>query len=304
VNLHQRYTHGYGLCMSPVNRITPEGLPELWVRDIPPVTTVNLDIHRPEIYYGEQTTAFALVGTSTDEFDYPLGETNQSTRYTGKGGIGVGSSGRRLLFAWYLRSRDAADELSATHEPHPDAPHAARPRAAHRAVPALRRGSVSRRYDGRLAWIQMPTRRAIASEQQPGGRPQPHPQRGQDRHGCLRRHDDVLCRCTARADAARLRRGLPGAFPFDGHAAGRIAGAFALSGGSVRDPPSPTPRTMQDPQVFYNREDLWSQPIETTGGQESAVEPYYTILRLPGGERPELVPLLPFTPARKDNMVA
>ena len=69
----------------PVLEITDEGLPELFIRDIPPVSTVDLEVTRPEIYFGEQTTEFSLVGTTEDEFDYPTGETNQFTRYAGRG---------------------------------------------------------------------------------------------------------------------------------------------------------------------------------------------------------------------------
>jgi hypothetical protein len=61
---------------------------------------------------------------------------------------------------------------------------------------------------------------------------------------------------------------------------------------------------MQDPRVFYNKEDLWSIPRRQEGGRERDIEPYYTIMRLPGEPREEFVLLSLFTPLRRDNMIA
>ena len=53
-NRHLFYTHGYGLCLSPVNTSTPEGLPDLYVKDIPPVSiSDDLTVTRPELYFCE-----------------------------------------------------------------------------------------------------------------------------------------------------------------------------------------------------------------------------------------------------------
>jgi hypothetical protein len=61
---------------------------------------------------------------------------------------------------------------------------------------------------------------------------------------------------------------------------------------------------MQDPQVFYNKEDVLAIPHRTIGGRETEIEPYYTIMRLPGEAREEFILLLPFTPNKRDNMRA
>jgi hypothetical protein len=61
---------------------------------------------------------------------------------------------------------------------------------------------------------------------------------------------------------------------------------------------------MLDPQVFYNKEDLWTVPIRKAEGRDTEMEPYYTIMRLPGEKREEFILLLPFTPVRRDNMIA
>lgn len=104
VNLHFYYTHGYGFTMSPVNVVTREGLPELFVKDIPPKATVDLEITRPEIYFGEEATAadYVFVQTDNEEFDYPLGDDNQYTTYAGQGGVSVGGMLSRLLFAMHF----------------------------------------------------------------------------------------------------------------------------------------------------------------------------------------------------------
>ncbi|MDH4200052.1 MAG: UPF0182 family protein, partial [Spirochaetia bacterium] len=104
VNQRLRYTHGYGLVASPVDRVTREGLPELIIKDIPPVTVPDLAVTRPGIYYGEKTDDYIFTGTGMDEFDYPLGEDNKLTRYSGKGGVAIGSIWKRLLYAMEHKS--------------------------------------------------------------------------------------------------------------------------------------------------------------------------------------------------------
>lgn len=100
-NLHLEFTHGYGLVMNPVDRFTRDGQPEFFISDIPPVSTTEIEITRPEIYYGEKNTAddIVFVGSPRGEFDYPFGETNERTTYTGKGGVAIGGFLRKLAFA-------------------------------------------------------------------------------------------------------------------------------------------------------------------------------------------------------------
>ena len=102
VNLNLVYTHGYGLGMSPVNVVTQEGLPELFIRDIPPVSEHGLDVQRPEIYFGEATNTPVIVKGNIEEFDYPLGDQNQMTRYRENAGVSIGSLFRRLIFAMHF----------------------------------------------------------------------------------------------------------------------------------------------------------------------------------------------------------
>ena len=113
VNQHLVYTHGYGLTLSPVNVVTPKGFPDLFIKNIPPVfseelsdqTKEDLRIERPEIYYGESSTSYVIVGGSEKEFDYPTeGDINAETTYSGKGGVGIGGFGKQMLFSLFFQN--------------------------------------------------------------------------------------------------------------------------------------------------------------------------------------------------------
>ncbi len=113
VNRRLRYTHGFGIAMSPVTEFTSEGRPEFFAKDIPAdgVIAVQSDdqsippetvIDNPRIYYGEQTTEYVVVNTNTEELDYQVGEETRNNRYDGAGGVKVGSFINRLAFAWHF----------------------------------------------------------------------------------------------------------------------------------------------------------------------------------------------------------
>src|SRR4029079_2806899 len=100
INERLTFTHGMGIAMAPVNEVTGEGLPVLFIKDLPPVSTVSIKVTRPQIYYGELTNSFVFVGTGQKEFDYPAGDRNVYTNYTGRGGGRVGSFLLRARFPW------------------------------------------------------------------------------------------------------------------------------------------------------------------------------------------------------------
>ena len=104
INERLTFTHGMGLTMAPVNQVTQEGLPVLFIKDLPPVSGVSLKITRPQIYFGELTESYAFVNTGQPEFDYPSGEQNIFTSYKGSGGVAISSFARKLLFAWHFQS--------------------------------------------------------------------------------------------------------------------------------------------------------------------------------------------------------
>jgi len=87
INQHLNFTHGYGVVFGPVNRVTPEGLPEFFIKDIPPVFDGPIRVTRPEIYYGELANDYVFVKTKAQELDYPAGDRNIYTTYVGQGGV-------------------------------------------------------------------------------------------------------------------------------------------------------------------------------------------------------------------------
>ncbi|MGB3201237.1 MAG: UPF0182 family protein, partial [Nodosilinea sp.] len=99
INRQLKFTHGFGVVMSPVNQVTPNGLPEFFIRNVPPDSNVDLPLEQPRIYYGESTRNYIFTGANTDEFDYPMGDTNAAYRYSWAGGVPLGSWLRRLVYA-------------------------------------------------------------------------------------------------------------------------------------------------------------------------------------------------------------
>jgi uncharacterized membrane protein (UPF0182 family) len=100
---HLVYTHGYGLVMSKVNAVTPEGQPSFSMKNIPTENSTDIPIENPRIYFGEKTNYYAVVNTGTSEFDYPKGGENQMNKYDGQAGINM-SLANKILFA--LKEKD------------------------------------------------------------------------------------------------------------------------------------------------------------------------------------------------------
>jgi uncharacterized membrane protein (UPF0182 family) len=309
INEHLQYTHGYGVVVGPVNHITPEGLPELLVKDIPPVSTGALRITRPEIYYGELSTEYVLVGTRSQEIDYPAGDENVYTTYRGRGGVPVGGVLRRLL----LSLRFGTYRILLSNELGPDSRVLFRRRVADRVrriVPFIRLDDDPYpviRADGTLAWLidgYTTSERFPYAERVPGW--------GSYARNSVKAvvdayHGTVSLYLADPADPIALAyaAAFPGtlqplqAMPADLRAHLRYPpGLFATQARLYAT------YHMQDPRVFYNKEDLWAIPVLRDGGREQELQPYYTIMRLPGQPREEFVLLVPFTPLRRDNMIA
>jgi uncharacterized protein len=308
INEHLSYTHGYGLTLGPVNRVTTEGLPVLLVQDIPPKSQLpQLTVKRPEIYFGELTRGYAVVETGQKEFDYPAGEDNVYTSYRGKGGVAVNSLARKLLFAIYFKDPNIL--LSPLLKP------ASRflyyrdlKTRISRVAPflLLDQDPYLVISDGRLYWIQ--------DAYTTGDRyPYSTPTAGLGNYirnsvkVVLDAYDGTVEMYVADPNDPMIRV-YEGIFP----------GVFR----PLTDMP-PDLRShlrypedifriqtyiysvyhMSSPQVFYNKEDLWEIPVLGSGG-EKPMSPYYTIMRLPQEREEEFILMLPFTPGRKDNLSA
>ncbi len=309
INEHLQYTHGYGVVMGPVNRITAEGLPELFIRDIPPVSTIPLRITRPEIYYGEVANEYVFVVTRSREIDYPSGDENVYTTYQGRGGVPVGSFWRRLLLSLRFGSYRIllSDEITAESRAMYYRQIGERVR---RIAPFLHFDAdpyLVIRADGSLAWLldaYTITSRFPYAERTPGfGNYVRNSVKAvvDAYHGSVTFYvadaQDPLIRVYAQAFPGLLRP--LGQMPADLRAHIRYpAGLFAAQARMYAT------YHMQDPRVFYNKEDLWSIPRRVEGGREREIEPYSTIMRLPGEAREEFVLLTLFTPLRRDNMIA
>lgn len=310
VNEHLVYTHGYGVVAVPVDRVSEEGLPELWVRDIPPRWEfAELRLDRPEVYFGELTRNYVIVNTALDEFDYPRGDENVTTRYQGRAGIALRGFLRRLAFA--TRFGDARILLSTDITPESRILFArAVGERVRRLAPFLRydRDPYAVIADGRLFWI---VDAYTTSSRYPYSQPVGSINYLRNAvkavvdayHGTVRFYvsdpSDPVVRVYARI--------FPGLFrpleelepPLRAHL------RYPVDLFNVQVQVYSTYH-MRDPRVFYNREDTWAVANEIFADQPQPVEPYYVTLRFPGPDSPpsEFVLILPMTPQRRDNMVA
>ncbi len=306
VNLHLLYTHGYGAVLSPVNEFTPDGLPNLLLKDIPPVGSIQ--ITRPEIYFGEETTSYIFVKTKEQEFDYPKGNDNAFSTYAGTGGVSVGSLWDRLMFA--LRFGDGnfllTDALTADSRVMFNREIQTR---ISRVAPflLLDKDPYLVIADGKLYWMQDAY---TYSDRYPFSEPY--------NNGLNYIRNSVKVVIDAYNGTTTfyvtdvnepLIKSYSGIFPALFRPIDQMPASLRAH---IRYPETLfnvqaamySTYHMTDPQVFYNKEDLWAIPNDTSGTQAAPMEPYYTIMRLPGDTKEEFMLMLPFTPANRQNMVA
>ena len=312
------YTHGYGITMNPVNGFTPEGLPTLILSNMPIQSTVpNLDVKRPEIYFGELTDTDVYVKTRQKEFNYPQGATNSVTSYEGDGGIRMGGFLRRILIAFDrgdLGKVPFSDDINADsrllmRRSIRDRVQTLAPFLTFDSDPYVVVGD-----DGRLSWM---LDAYTTAETFPYAS---HYQLGDRQINYMRNSVKVV------VDAYT---GATTFYVFD--AADPILAAYrAIFPALFRDV-SAMPQDlrrhvrypelmfkmqaavyglyhMTDPTVFYNREDLWTVASEVgmkEGGDQAAqpLEPNFVLMKLPGESSNEFVEILPFTPSNRNNLI-
>jgi uncharacterized protein len=307
INQQLTFTHGYGLTLGPVNEVTPEGLPVLFIRDLPLRTTVDLKVEQPRIYFGELSNDHVFVQSATKEFDYPRGDQNVFGTYDGKGGIAVGGLLRRLILAVRFASTETFFSPSLTAE--------SRVLMYRRIAERVRRIAPFLAYDpdpylaisnGRLVWIQdaYTTSRNYPYSTPAGGglnyirnsvKVTIDAYDGTTTFHLVDPKDPV---------AATLARVFPDLFdplaamPEDLRTRLRYPQTiFAIQAQMFAT------FHMTRPAIFYNREDQWDVPsLEQEGG--TSMQPYYTIMRLPGEQGAEYIQMLPYTPRQKDNLAA
>ena len=327
VNQRLKYTHGYGLVMSPVNRAKKDGLPELYIKNIPPESQVDLKLEQSAIYYGEATKNYIFTGATTKEFDYPQGNQNALTEYSGKGGVPLSSFWRRLAYSYDLNSlrlviSDYLTDQSRIHY------HRQIRDRVRRVAPFLEFDADPYLVvvDGRLQWV---IDAYTVSNRYPYAEP-------------LIRSQNVRAMFGETGNQQFLR----GNLNYIRNAVKVVIDAYdGTLQFFVTDPTDPLVQTyakifpnlfqsqetipaelkvhfrypldlfkiqaqmyrayhMSDPEVFYNREDLWEFPEQVYEGNQQLMDPYYLTMRLPGEAETEFILILPFTPTNKDNMIA
>jgi uncharacterized membrane protein (UPF0182 family) len=312
------YTHGYGITMNPVNGFTPEGLPTLYLSNMPVESKVpGLAVTRPEIYFGELTNADVYVKTRQQEFNYPQGQTNNLTYYQGSGGIVLGGLLRRVLIAadrgdlWKLPFSDDITSQSRLLMRRNifSRVHTLAPFLSWNADPYIVIGD-----DGHLYWM------LDAFTTSDGYPYSAHYPLGDGTINYMRNSVKVVI------DAYN---GATTFYVFD--AKDPIITAWrSIFPSLFRDATAMPPDLrqhvrypqllleeqaavyglyhMSDPEVFYNREDLWTVASELglsgEGDQQTqTMEPNYVLMKLPGAPAIEFVEILPFTPANRNNLI-
>jgi uncharacterized membrane protein (UPF0182 family) len=311
-----KYTHGYGLVMLPVHEFAGEGRPDLYVRNIPPeVTQGDLQVTRPEIYYGERTEDYVYVKTTEQEFDYPAGDANEFTTYEGQGGVNIGNFFRRFMYSWHfddyrqLFSGYFTDESRVMFRRDIVA-------RAKRLAPFLtfdRDPYPVLTQDGRIKYILDAYTTSSTypySEVYNGAMPQ------------FRGKNYVRNSVKAVVDA------------YDGSVDFYIADSddpivqtYDNVFPNLFEPMSQMPENLQNHvrypqdyltlqaelyrtyhmdnvQAFYQREDAWEFATERYRDSFQSVEPYYAMVSFPESDRLEFVLLLPFTPKNKNVLNA
>ncbi|TKJ30929.1 MAG: hypothetical protein CEE40_03565 [Chloroflexi bacterium B3_Chlor] len=307
VNEHLQFTHGYGLAMSPVNEVTPEGLPELLVRDLPPSTAPGLEITRPELYYGEKTDGYVFVNSTIEEFDYPSGDQNITTTYQGTGGVLLDSPLKRAAFAY--RFGDVSVVLSEYLTPES---RVMLYRNIHQRVRQVAPFLLFDAdpylviVDGRLIWLQ---------DAYTATHTYPYSQPYQDRFNYIRNsvkvaidahNGDMIFYVVDDEDPLIQTYAaiFPDLFtPWEEMPDGLRAHVRYPEGLFIIQAQMNNTYHMQDPTVFYNKEDQWAVAHEMYAGSDQMLEPYYVTMKLPGEEEEEFILIQPFTPTNKQNMV-
>jgi uncharacterized protein len=309
VNIHLKYTHGYGAAATQVTKVGSEGQPALSLSDIPPVGEPA--ISRPQIYFGETSTDYVVARTKESEVDYEKGDNQVYSQWQGSHGVPMSGTLRRLAYAYQLGDINLVlstqinpDSQLLYHRAIQDRLHTLTPFITYDSDPYM---VIS---GGRMYWIVdgLTTTDAYpySDPTQDGG---PNYVRNSVKavidayEGTVSlyvadSHDPVI---------ATYQRIFPGAFqsidqmPADLRQHVRYPESLFTIQAQMLET-----FHMHDPQQFYNRADAWSQPNEITeqAGTSAPLQPYYVMMKLPGQDHEEFVLIQPFTPLNKKNMVA
>lgn len=310
LNKHLKYTHGYGVAMSRVDKVTSSGQPDVLVGNIPPVSAVDeIEITRPEIYFGELANEYVVVGTKEKEFDYPNGDSNSYTMYEGNAGIKMNLF-NRLVFAiregslkLLVSSNISGDSKIIINRNVVDRVHTIMPYLSYENDPYM----VT--VDGKLYWI-------IDAYTVSNLYPYSEPYSEETNVNYIRNSVKVIIDAyNGNTDyyvvddndpiAKTYAKIYPTLFKSldqmpDGLKAHlRYANTLFSIQASVYGK-----YHMEDVNVFYQSEDLWDIANEIYGTEKQQIVPNYYIAKLPGESKAEFFNSVPFTPRSKQNMTA
>ena len=315
INEHLTYTHGMGVTLGPSNQVTAEGLPVLWIKDLPPVSTIPLNITRPQIYFGELSNDFILAPSRQKEFDYPSGQGDAAvySTYDGGAGVPVGSLWRRILFAFrfgsmnIVLSNDVGDSTRIMfHRDVMDRARLALPFLLFDPDPYMVITN-----DGRLEWI---LDAYTVTDRYPYAQPLANGINYMSNSvkvtvdaytGTIRAYladpNDPMIRTLGRIYPGLLRP--MSEMPADLRAHVRYPSTLFGAQSALY-----ATFHMTDPETFYHREDQWQIPVPARSARESVQDGdafmRHIVMRLPGERASEFILMRPFTPRQKDNLAA
>ena len=333
VNKRFKYTHGYGITLTTVSDFTPEGLPNLLIRDIPPKSKYpELEVKQPQIYYGELTDSYVIVNSDEQEFDYPSGENNVYIKYPGKGGVQISNIWRKFLFGWkfdgtkfFFSSYPNSKSRIMFHRQIEERVKTLAPFLTYDKDPYIVLGD-----DGRLYWIidayttsnYFPYSETFNSteniyykegEQNRNLKTQTSPEMNGANYVrnsvkvvvdafngsvdfYIYDENDPIIKVWNNIfpDLFKKKEEMPKSLM--GHV--RYPIDFLLVQGLVY-----AKYHMTDPTVFYNQEDLWIRATEKYYNEVQPVDPYYIMWERPETDKPEFVLILPFTPKNRQVLI-
>ncbi|MGH7699070.1 MAG: UPF0182 family protein, partial [Gemmatimonadales bacterium] len=309
INERLTFTHGMGLTLGPVNQVTVEGLPVLFIKDLPPVSSVSLRVTRPQIYYGELTEPWVFVRTRQREFDYPSGDENIFTTYAGEGGVRVGSFLRRLVLAAYFRSLKVLLSSDITSDSRAMYFRNVRQRARTALPFLLFDGDPYLVIDeaGRLRWI---LDAYTATDRYPYAQPLPNGinyMRNSVKVVIDAYDGSVTAYVADPGDPLilTLAKAFPGIMrPLDSMPADlRAHLRYPEDLFQVQTDLYATYH-MAEPELFYHREDQWQKPALARVPERADPFLRHIIMRLPEEREAEFILMVPFTPRGKDNLAS
>ncbi|MGI8609464.1 MAG: UPF0182 family membrane protein [Candidatus Dormibacteria bacterium] len=309
VNLHLKYTHGYGAAATQVTKVAAEGQPDLTLRDIPPVGEPA--ITQPQLYFGEKSSDYVVVGGKEQEVDFEKGDTQQYSQWKGTHGVAMSSGLRKLAYAYQLGDLNLLLSTQVTPQSQLLYRRAVQDRLK-QLVPFLTfdQDPYLVISDGKMYWI---VDGFTSSDSYPYSHPYQETGPNYIRNSVkavMDAYDGTVTFYVADPNdpvIATYDRIYPGALtPIAQMPAGLRQHVrypeylFTIQAQVLEN------YHMHDPQAFYNRADPWSQPNEITqqGGQTAALQPYYVVMKLPGQDHEEFALIQPYTPLNKKNMVA